>query len=105
MVEKLAPAGVGGGKRPSPFTLSTITNKAVMYAPAEMADTLLLFLLYLFILCVFTFQLVVAEEAVVRVVLAIQPRRGPRTSAQEASAAEDNQSNHLVEIVIISLVF
>jgi hypothetical protein len=48
---------------------------------------------------VFTFQLVVAEEAVVSVVLAIQPRRGLRTSVQEASAAEDNQSNHLVEIV------
>jgi hypothetical protein len=35
-----------GGARPPPFTISTITYKVVMYAPAERADTLPLFLLY-----------------------------------------------------------
>ncbi len=35
-----------GGARPSPFTLSTITSKVVVYVPAEWADTLPLFLLY-----------------------------------------------------------
>ncbi len=32
--------------RPPPFTISTITYKVVMHAPAERADTLLLYLLY-----------------------------------------------------------
>ncbi len=36
-----------GGARPSPFTiLSAITYKFVVFAPAERADTLPLFLLY-----------------------------------------------------------
>jgi hypothetical protein len=42
---------VGGGARSPPFTLSTII-KVVVYAPAETADTLPLFLLYpLYVLC------------------------------------------------------
>jgi hypothetical protein len=37
---KICPAGEGGGgAHHPPFTLSTITNKVVMYAPAERADT------------------------------------------------------------------
>ncbi len=43
--------------RPPLFTLSTITSKAVLYAPAEMADTPLPFLLYLFLFCVFSIYL------------------------------------------------
>ncbi len=35
-----------GDARPPPFTLPTITSKVVVYAPAERADTLPLFLLY-----------------------------------------------------------
>jgi hypothetical protein len=35
-----------GGARPSPFTLFTITYKVAVYAPAERADILPLFLLY-----------------------------------------------------------
>ncbi len=46
MMENLVQAGEGWGARPPPFTLSTITYKVVVYAPAEMADTLHLFLLY-----------------------------------------------------------
>ncbi len=47
MMEKSAQAGVGGGcTRPPPFTISTVTYKVVVYAPAESADTLPLFLLY-----------------------------------------------------------
>jgi hypothetical protein len=38
--------GGGGVAGPPPFTLSTITSKVVMYAPAEREETLLLFLLY-----------------------------------------------------------
>jgi hypothetical protein len=38
-----------GGARPPPFTLSTITCKVVVYAPAERADTLSLFLLYAYL--------------------------------------------------------
>jgi hypothetical protein len=34
------------GARPPHFTLSTITSKVVVYAPAKRADTLPLFLLY-----------------------------------------------------------
>jgi hypothetical protein len=37
--------GGGGGARPPPFTLSTIMSKVVVYAPADKADKLLLFLL------------------------------------------------------------
>jgi hypothetical protein len=40
-----------GGARPPTFTLSTITGKVVVYAPAERTDALLLFLLYPFPLC------------------------------------------------------
>jgi hypothetical protein len=43
---KSAQLGEGGGARPSPFTLSTIMSKVVVYGPGERADTLLLFLLY-----------------------------------------------------------
>ncbi len=47
MVEKLAQPGEGGGGGcHPPFTISTITYKVVMGAPAERADTLSLFLLY-----------------------------------------------------------
>jgi hypothetical protein len=47
MVKSAKPGkGVGGGARPSPFILSTIANQVVVYAPAERADTLSLFLLY-----------------------------------------------------------
>ncbi len=45
MMEKLAQPGVVD-KRPPPFTQSTITCKVVVYAPAERADTLPLFLFY-----------------------------------------------------------
>jgi hypothetical protein len=43
---KSAQADEGGGARPTLFTLSTITYKVVVYAPAKRTDTLLLFLLY-----------------------------------------------------------
>ncbi len=46
MMEKLAQSSEGGGARPSPFTISTITYKVVTYAPAKSADTLSLLLLY-----------------------------------------------------------
>jgi hypothetical protein len=46
MMVKLAQPGEGGGAGHPPFTLSTITSKVVVYAPAERADTLPLFLLY-----------------------------------------------------------
>jgi hypothetical protein len=49
MIEKSALAGEGGGEgraRPSPLTISTITYKVAVYAPAERADALPLFLLY-----------------------------------------------------------
>jgi hypothetical protein len=49
MMEKLAQPGVGGGARPPAFTISTITNKVVVYAPAERAGTLPLFLLRFFV--------------------------------------------------------
>ncbi len=41
MMEKLAQPGQGWawGARPLPFTISTITYKVVVYAPAERADT------------------------------------------------------------------
>ncbi len=49
MMEKVAQAGrEGGGCTPPPFTISTITYRVVVYAPAERADTLPLFLLYLY---------------------------------------------------------
>jgi hypothetical protein len=53
MMEKLAqPGKVGGegcGARPPLFTINTIMYKVVVYAPAERADTLPLFLLYPYI--------------------------------------------------------
>ncbi len=39
MLVKSAQPGEGGGARPPPFTLSTITGKAVVYALAKWADT------------------------------------------------------------------
>jgi hypothetical protein len=48
---KISQLRVGSG-RPPPFTLSTITSKVVVYASAERADILPLFLLYpLYVLC------------------------------------------------------
>ncbi len=35
-----------GGASPSPFTIVSITNRVVVYAPAEWADTLTLFHVY-----------------------------------------------------------
>jgi hypothetical protein len=47
VMEKLAQAVEGVGvARPPPLTISTITYKTVVYAPAERADIILLFLLY-----------------------------------------------------------
>ncbi len=46
MMVKSAQPGEGGGARHPPFTLSTIISQVVVYAPAERADTLSLFLLY-----------------------------------------------------------
>jgi hypothetical protein len=46
MMVKSAQPGKGGGCTPTPFTLYTITIKVVVYAPAERAETLPLFLLY-----------------------------------------------------------
>ncbi len=46
MMEKSAQAGEGGVARPPPLTISTITCKVVVSAPAERADAFLLFLLY-----------------------------------------------------------
>jgi hypothetical protein len=46
---KIIPAtgeGWGEGASPSPFTISTITYKVAVHAPAERAETLPLFLLY-----------------------------------------------------------
>ncbi len=53
MMEKLAQAGERGGARPPPFTVPSITYKVVVYAPAERADALPLFLLYPFMYSVF----------------------------------------------------
>jgi hypothetical protein len=44
MMEKFAQLGEGGRCTPSPLTIST--SKVVVYAPAEKAETLPLFLLY-----------------------------------------------------------
>jgi hypothetical protein len=48
---KSAQPGEGGWYTPSLFTPSTNTSKVVVYALAESADILLLFLLYPFVLC------------------------------------------------------
>ncbi len=57
---KFSPAWCWCGVRALPLSLlstSTITSKVVVYAPAERADTLLLFLLYPFLLCGCNFKL------------------------------------------------
>ncbi len=46
MMEKSAQPGEGGGCTPALFHISSITYKAVVFAPAERADKLPLFLLY-----------------------------------------------------------
>jgi hypothetical protein len=47
VMEKLAQAAKGGGCTPTPFHfINTITYKVVVYAPAERAVTLPLFLLF-----------------------------------------------------------
>jgi hypothetical protein len=43
---KSAQASEGGGSKPTPFTISTITFTVEVYVPAEMTDALPLFLLY-----------------------------------------------------------
>jgi hypothetical protein len=48
MEVKSAQAGEGGGCTLTPFTMSTITYKVVVCAPAEQAGTPPLFLLYRF---------------------------------------------------------
>ncbi len=48
MIVKSAQNGEGGGLTSTPFTISTIMCKVVVYAPAERVDTLPLFLLYLY---------------------------------------------------------
>jgi hypothetical protein len=45
-IEKPAQSSDGRGWTPTPFTISTITNKVAVYAPAERADTFPLFLLH-----------------------------------------------------------
>jgi hypothetical protein len=49
MMEKLAQLGEFGGARPPPFHYIYHTYKVVVYAPAEKADALPLFLLYPYI--------------------------------------------------------
>jgi hypothetical protein len=65
MMEKLAQAGVGGGvhgtARPPSFTISTIEYKAVVYAAAERADTLPLYLFYT--LYPYIYSVVVSDKA------------------------------------------
>ncbi len=43
---KSAQGGEDGGARPPSFTISTITDKGVVYATTERTETLPLFLLY-----------------------------------------------------------
>jgi hypothetical protein len=67
MMEKLAKAGEGGGgARPPPFTLSTITYKVVVYDSVERADTLPLFLLDP---CVYSIELTISEKLANRIQL------------------------------------
>jgi hypothetical protein len=42
-----------GAARPLYFTVATVTNKVAVYAPAERADTVPLFHLYSYVLCVY----------------------------------------------------
>ncbi len=51
MMEKLAQASEGGGARPPPFSIFTITCKVAVSALDERADILPLFHLYLYVLC------------------------------------------------------
>ncbi len=51
MINSDQPGEGGGAPRPTSFTQSSLTGKVVVYAPAERADTVLLFLLYPFLLC------------------------------------------------------
>jgi len=46
MMEKLAQVGKGGGARPPPFIIFTITYKVAVCAPAERADILPVLHLY-----------------------------------------------------------
>jgi len=89
----------GGGVQAHPLSLY-LPSRAKLWCPLlliwQMHSSSFSSIPFSPFLC--TFQLVVAEKAVVSIVLAIQPRRGLRTSVQEASAAEDNQSNHLEKI-------
>ncbi len=57
MMEKSVQPGEGWGVRPSPFIISTITYKVVVYSPDEKPGTLPLFLLY-----PFTYSVVVPSE-------------------------------------------
>ncbi len=54
MMVKSAQPGVGGGytASTSPFIISTVTYKVVVYIPAERADRLPLYLLYPYMLSV-----------------------------------------------------
>ncbi len=53
LMEKSALAGEGGGCTPTPFQPIAITYKVAVYAPAEWADTLTLFHLYLYMYSLF----------------------------------------------------
>jgi hypothetical protein len=61
MMEKVAQAVRVGGAAPPPVIISTVTYKVVVYAPAERADTLHLFLLYPYL---FSVGFTVYSEAV-----------------------------------------
>jgi hypothetical protein len=50
-MEKVAQAGEGGGARPPPFTIFTVTYKVAVYDPTKRADTLPLYHLYHNVLC------------------------------------------------------
>ncbi len=60
-MEKSAQPGESGGARPSPFTKSAITYKVVVYAPAERADTLPLFIFYPYALWLIHFYKLLPE--------------------------------------------
>jgi hypothetical protein len=51
MIEKLVETDQGGGARPPPLTIVTITNKVAVCAPAVRADTLPIFHLNPYVLC------------------------------------------------------
>jgi hypothetical protein len=79
---KISLAGKGGGARPPPFTTITITSKVTVYAPTEWADTLTLFHLYQYILCVFNNVLVLCAELLVQRVLGPHPGGGHQVHLQ-----------------------